>query len=251
VSLGADRTVRLWDVAQGKEVRSFDLAQSEGETAARSAAFSPDGKTLLVAGVEAVELWSGEQWETRATLRAEPAPDAATCGLGEVYSARFSADGQQIVTGCGDKSVKIWTAKDGKLVRSFEVSGDEPGVVFSPDGKTIAVSLLDDTPVTLYETATGKTLRGLDKETSLAYDLSFSPDGKSLIASTLGGDIILCNVADGTVLRKLSSGLSSNDVVAFSPNGKLIATGGTNQNVLVWETASGKLLWKALRQAGE
>src|SRR5262249_27477292 len=48
-SAGYTTAVRLWDVATGRELRSFPLPQppaGQGRNVASSVAFSPDGKTL-------------------------------------------------------------------------------------------------------------------------------------------------------------------------------------------------------------
>src|SRR5882724_2225300 len=49
---GQDQTVRLWDLATGREVKL--LSHREAVVAA---AFAPDGKTLAAAGDKEVKLW--------------------------------------------------------------------------------------------------------------------------------------------------------------------------------------------------
>ena len=85
LATGADG-IRLWDVANGKQVRRFlDL------DAGNAIAFAPDGKTFVSAGKTAI-LWDTETGQPRHRL-----------GGGFILAAAISPDGKQIATGGFDK----------------------------------------------------------------------------------------------------------------------------------------------------
>jgi predicted NACHT family NTPase len=105
-----DKTMRLWDVTSGKEIRHFS-----GHSAfVFFVAFSPDGKTIASASQdETIRLWnvtSGKE------LR------QFSVHSGAVNSVVFSLDGKTIASASQDKTVRLWpcsSARQFSLQRSF------------------------------------------------------------------------------------------------------------------------------------
>ena len=63
-----------------------------------------------------------------------------------VMSVAFSPDGQTIVSGSEDKTVKVWEAATGSLQRTLEGHlSYVTSVAFSPDGQTIVSESVDKT----------------------------------------------------------------------------------------------------------
>jgi len=59
-----------------------------------------------------------------------------------VTSVNFSPDGQTIVSGSLDNTVKVWDVKIGSLLNTLEGHSDGvTSVSFSPDGQTIVSEL--------------------------------------------------------------------------------------------------------------
>ena len=74
---------------------------------------------------------------------------------GAVFSVAFRPDGKTLVSGSGDRTLRLWNAQTGEHIRTLE--GHKWGVqsvVFSPDGKTLASGSSDDT-IRLWNVATG------------------------------------------------------------------------------------------------
>src|SRR6185369_5427151 len=56
-----------------------------------------------------------------------------------VSSVTFSRDGARLLTGSGDRTMKVWDAATGALVQSVDSSnGTVRAIECAPDGKTIA-----------------------------------------------------------------------------------------------------------------
>ena len=64
-----------------------------------------------------------------------------------VYSVAFSPDGKHVVSGSGDKTIRIWDVQTGRVIASpFEGDTDRVySIAFSPDGKRVASGSHDGT----------------------------------------------------------------------------------------------------------
>jgi len=91
-----DKTIKLWEVATGRELRS--LAGHIDKVI--SVAFSPDGRTLASGSIdETIRLWEVATGREVRTLRGH------TNG---VNSVAFSPDGRTLASGGIDKTIKLW-----------------------------------------------------------------------------------------------------------------------------------------------
>ncbi|MDB9445461.1 trypsin-like peptidase domain-containing protein [Anabaena sp. CS-542/02] len=188
---GRDSTIKLWDVATGREIATLT---------GHSPVFSPDGRTLAFgSGDETIKLWDVATRREIATL---------TGG-----SAVFSPDGRTLASGSGDETIKLWDVATGREIATFTGGS----AVFSPDGKTLAAGSRDET-IKLWDVATGREIDTLE-----GYLPVFSPDGKTLAAGSRDGTIKLWDVATRREIATLNS--SHINSVAFSPDGRTLASG--------------------------
>ena len=91
-----------------------------------------------------------------------------------VTSVSFSPDGNQIVSGSDDRSVRVWDAKSGKELQGH--TGRVASVSFSPGGNQV-VSGSYARSVRVCDAKSGERMRELHRDTNSVRYASFSPDG--------------------------------------------------------------------------
>ena len=181
--LAADsgETARLWDLTDGKELALFPEHSNMGG----DLQFSPDGKTLAVFLKDhSLCLWDVPTRKPRLRLR-------AARSVGD--HCRFSPDGRTLATWSrwdGDEAVRLWDPATGDVRAVLSERDGIRGVIFAPDGRTLATVCADRT-IKLWDPITGQewlTLRGCLHEIQR---LVFSPDSKTLAVGTAAGTVLL------------------------------------------------------------
>ena len=263
----ADATVRLWDVASGREIRTLS-----GHTAVvHSVAFSPDGKLLASGSADTtVRLWDVASAREIRTLSGH---------TNVVTSIVFSPDSNLLASGGYDNTIKLWDVAAGRELRTLSGHRNWVGsVAFSPDGALLASGSMDHT-TKLWDVASGREIRTLSGQTAFVSSVAFSPDGKVLasggydpttklwdvtrgrvlrtlaggffafsqdwkVLASLNGDdtIKLWDVTNGRELRTLSGHKDQLNSVAFSPDGQMLASGSNDNTIKLWDVTSGREL---------
>ncbi len=96
-----DRTIKLWDVAIGKNTAT--LKGHDGGV--NSVAFSPDGEILASGSFDAtIKLWDMSTGKQKATFKGD-----------SVRSVAFSPDGKMLASGGEGGRSKLWDMPDAKL----------------------------------------------------------------------------------------------------------------------------------------
>jgi WD40 repeat protein len=174
--------VGLWDPVEGKAQQGFS---GNGLGAARSMAFSPDGKGFAASFINhGVRSWDVESRQER-----PPLPQPAT------HDATISPDGRQVVCLGQDLRLTLIDAVTGKeRFRLTERQWDLPALTFSPDGRTLVTGERDGT-VRLWETATGRERLALERHGGRIWSIAFAPDGRRLACSSADTTVLIWDLA--------------------------------------------------------
>jgi WD40 repeat protein len=169
--------IAVWHVPTGR-IRW----EQPGISAADSPlAFSPDGTQLAHASRAA----DGVQ----ITIRDTSSPRVETVLPGHPAGLQFlgySPDGQWLVSGGGDRHVRVWRVADGHQVHHHRQHGlmSATAVAFAPDGRTLALA---DGQVRLVDLTTGELRATLSAPAHDAQCVAWSTGGQLLVAGSRSG----------------------------------------------------------------
>jgi WD40 repeat protein len=247
VLAGISNALQFLDVAKGKQVG----AGAGHESSLMSVHFTPDGKHLFSRSSDgAIHKWEAASGKDlgpltlpKSSLRTSVSPDGAVL-------VTMSAPGQ------ASTIVDAVTGKElGKLPanpRDFYAA-----MLFSPDGKTLAVRHVQDKKIGLYEVPSGKLLQsipivpgggpmpggGFGGPGNVAPAVMFfSPDGKTLAAFADASTLGLWDTKSGQRVGTVTpTGAATIHSGALSPDGRCVALDQSDGTVALYELASGQV----------
>lgn len=158
-----------------------------------------------------------------------------------VTAARFSNDGTQIAT-VGMGIVQLWETKTGKQIRQFAARSNysqQPSIMFSPDGKQLAVSAGMNC-VQVWDLTTGKRLGQCEGASRQQISMQYRPDGQLIAWGVNGNSLVLWEAPSGKPITPLSGHFSQVNSLQFSVDGKSLLSSTTDGQMIRWNMATGK-----------
>ena len=262
--------VRLWNAADGRELRAVTLDENDRMSAQNAIALSHDGKLLAaitekvsasMSGMETkrqvalFEVASGRKTQTLnvKTTKTQFAgfnqPNAIET-ISLAFSAAPGSAADLWLAVRDDESMKIFDVASGRELKTIALQSGkqaDPSIemfaskfLFSRNRQMLS-AVSDRNKIKLVDVASGNTLHtlsGHDASSSTIVGISFSDDGKLLASSATDNQIKLWDVASGREVRTLSGAAMPITDIAFSPDGKSITLAG-QQAVSSWELTTG------------
>jgi eukaryotic-like serine/threonine-protein kinase len=237
---------RIWNLGAGQDVFPRPL-----HAYLRDAVFSPDGSSLLTAGLDgSARLWNlaselpfyppfRHDWPTVVTQKVDPgraeagnlrehADQTMLRSFSGLSHAAFSPDGRLVVTASLNGSARVWNAKTGEALTPF-VTLDVPldFADFNREATRFVTvggwsSETGESLARVWNTRTGQPISAVLRVPFHVEAAVFSPDGRWLILAT----------ESGVDWRDAGTGLPADipfnrgepfRALAFSPDGRLLA----------------------------
>ncbi|MGH7137926.1 MAG: WD40 repeat domain-containing protein, partial [Pirellulales bacterium] len=261
-----DRTVRVWDLADGAEKRRVPIEVNANESSVMqrtvAVGFSRDDRQLRVIDFNSYRVID------RATGRQvlqhrfhEKAPPPGRMDPSHVIGATFSADMSTYAAIRRNGDLILGDAATGKIRRViaqvFVVQQNQfysyVSVILSGDGRRVCVPLYSD-PTKIIDTATGKVIRILSLKQQGNWDSAFLKGGDEFAYLAHDGAkpiVQVVNVADGKKVRQIPVEMSA-ICLDFSPDGKLLAVGNTQRFCIqMFDLLTGKEIRRIPRSPSE
>ncbi|ETO05742.1 WD-40 repeat protein [Reticulomyxa filosa] len=216
VSSSFDKTVRVWDVASGKQIQTFKGHIDN----VLHAEFSPDGHNIVSCSQDnTIRLWDIESGKELMKL---------DC-IDWVRSINFSPDGKYIISGIQDGTIYIWDINSGKEIqRLVFYSNPITDVQFSSNGQMILASSYGKR-IAIWDVKSGEKVKEFIGHHGIVQCAKFFPDCQYVVSSSWDETIRIWDVKSEKELQILSGHANPlgdlpnyvNDVTYF-PDGQTI-----------------------------
>jgi RNA polymerase sigma factor (sigma-70 family) len=211
--------IGLWASSTGKFVRQFGTHPD-----LRYLGVSADGKRIVAAGPETIELWEVNTGRAR----------RFSGHKGAGYYPTLSRDGKFLAVVDVEGAIVLWETDTGKVRRRWHKKCRPSRLALSPRGRLLAVGT-EDGLVRLWDTATGAELRRFQAHRGRLEELVFAPTGKALVTGDESGSVQLWEVATGQERRRFTGHQGRILALAYSADGTAIASGSADCTALVWD----------------
>ncbi|CDF38963.1 WD40-repeat containing protein [Chondrus crispus] len=199
-------------------------------------------KENVVVGYEdgTLRLWSTSERKVLRIFRGHKS--GVTC-------VAMSGDGRRVVSGSGDKSVRVWDVETGAQVGEALVGHTESvcSVAMSGDGRRV-VSGSHDMSVRVWDVETGAQVgEALVGHTGSVCSLAMSGDGRRVVSGSRDKSVRVWDVKTGAQVGEVLVGHTDSVCsVAMSGDGRRVVSGSHDMSVRVWDVETGAQVGEAL-----
>ncbi len=228
ISGGWDKTLRLWDTATGRTVRSFE---GHGDCV-RGVALNGDGRLALSGGWDrTVRLWDVATGQCRRVFSGH--------GNG-IESVAISADGRLALSGSWDRTLRLWDTTTGACLQVLKGhTAYVNSVCLSNDGR-IGLSGSEDNTLRVWDTAGGSCLLVLEGHGGWIHDAQLAVDGLRAVSAGKDATLRVWNLDDGQCLKVLQGHTGPALALGLSADGRWAVSGGKSGSARVWDLVDGK-----------
>jgi DNA-binding beta-propeller fold protein YncE len=162
---------------------------------------------------------------------------------GILRALTVTPDGNRLVSGGDDRTVRVWDLASGRLQRTLHGHSDSVrAVAVTPDGRRIVSGGTYDA-VRVWDLESGQFLHSIAGPAGYraVHAVAVTPDGNKVVWAGAGAGVHVWDLAHGRLEHVLKSQDHAVGFVALTPNGQSVLTCGDAGIVQIWDLASGKL----------
>lgn len=207
-----------------------------------AAAFTPDGKAVLVGSQAGIEVRSWPELKVTGELKTE---------LAHVHDLAFAPDGGSLLAAGGSPAasgvVEVWSWPAGKLVGRVKEHKDLVyRVAWSQDGSRWATASADHT-VRVHAADGGKTPVTYEGHSRPVLAVAFLPDGKTVVSAGVDQSLQVWAADTGQPVRTLDNHVGAVNDLAVRPGTPadappVVVSVGDDRTVRLWQPTIGRLV---------
>lgn len=225
---GFDRSIRLLDIAAGRELETFRMDPNLPPVTAL--AFAPD---------PSVRPWINSFFAYEVDS-ARYGGHIRLLATNKARSFSFSRDGKKAAFGGMEGELTVLDTTNGKPLKIFKMTqANVQAIVFLNDEELLTASGAELRRWRLGSDEAVETLPLGRADSSLDVDrvLAFDAAGRQAACAERRGGISIWEIGSGRRVRTLNGDGASGAVVAFMPDGSSFISGGTDSTPRVWDVA--------------
>lgn len=227
LSASDDRTIRVWDLENGEEVKQL----TGHEEPVTSITTTSDNRRFVSASEDgSLKLWDLKKGEEIRTFNGHEKI---------VATVALTPDDGRAISGSWDRTLRVWDLDNGEeLLRLQGHQAEVLDVVVTADGR-FAVSGSADRTIKVWDLETGKELRTLDGHKKEVMALALTPDGKMIVSASADQTLKVWYLDNGELKFSLVGHTMFLKGVAVTPDGRRAVSVEFGYVMKVWDIERG------------
>ena len=212
----------------------------KGAGQVRAIAIGPEreGGSLLASGsFGAIRVWNLKSGRLLHTIDAHK---------GWVNALAISSDGQLLISGSSDQSIRLWNPINGSQMKTIAIAHSQEvlAIAISPNGQIFASGGADGKFRLWNRNGTRRlTINEHQGEVNI---VAFSPNGQNIASGSADRTIKIWNVQSGNRILTLKGHANAVLSLAFSPDGQTLVSGSSDNTIHVWDLKTGQRKYQLL-----
>ena len=161
-----------------------------------------------------------------------------------IYTFAISGDGVWIAVADFSGLHTVWNASTGAQQMQFKLPYYPFAMVFSPDGKRLAVAPAGE-PVQVYDVGSGQKLLELQRTVGGSQALAFSRDGRRIATADSDTVVRIYDAGNGESLARHTDFLLEPLAASFTADGKRLLAAGADKVIAILDASNGNALRKS------